>query len=355
MSTIHRFIPNRVQRLYLGGAGIDAMRGHPPRNGYCPEDWIASCIEANTREFVHEGHGLSQVDIDGTLVYFSDLLKEHAHDMLGPDHVETHGEIPGVLTKLLDSAIRLPIQVHPSREDANTYFNAPFGKTEAWIILSCQPDAYLYLGFNERLNKDVFRQESKDGTYRHSLDMMHRLAVRPGDVAMVYGGLPHAIGEGITMVEVMEPSDITIVPESMCGDRPIAPEMRFAQLPPDRALDLFDYTPYSEDTIRQLCFPPRQEMAPGYFRIIDRKKEKFFGAEELQLKAPFDLPLEPRCFRIAILAEGHATINDSMELRAGESAFLPYNMKRCRIEGHGTMIFILPPLTEPTVPACARE
>ena len=58
MDAILKFLPNRVRRLYLGGSGIDRMRGESvPADGYYPEDWIASCIEGNTREFQAPGHG----------------------------------------------------------------------------------------------------------------------------------------------------------------------------------------------------------------------------------------------------------------------------------------------------------
>lgn len=41
----------------------------------------------------------------------------------------------GVLVKFLDSAERLPIQVHPDKEKAKILFHSGYGKTEAWYIL----------------------------------------------------------------------------------------------------------------------------------------------------------------------------------------------------------------------------
>ena len=224
MDAILKFLPNRVRRLYLGGSGIDRMRGESvPADGYYPEDWIASCIEGNTREFQAPGHGLSKVRFDGEEVRFADLLKKYPADLLGEAHFARYGANPAVLTKFLDSAIRLPVQVHPTVPDAKRYFHADFGKTEAWIILACRPGAYVYCGFNETLDEAVFRRESLAGVYERGLGMMHKIPVKPGEVVIVWGGLPHAIGPGITMVEVMEPSDLTINPEAplrRAGDRP---------------------------------------------------------------------------------------------------------------------------------------
>ena len=84
MDAILKFLPNRVRRLYLGGSGIDRMRGETnPADGYYPEDWIASCIEGNTREFQAPGHGLSKVRIDGEEVRFLDLLEKISIDRDG--------------------------------------------------------------------------------------------------------------------------------------------------------------------------------------------------------------------------------------------------------------------------------
>ncbi|UKI33266.1 MAG: hypothetical protein L6W00_07285 [Lentisphaeria bacterium] len=198
-----------------------------PADGYYPEDWIASCIEGNTREFQAPGHGLSKVRFDGEEVRFADLLKKYPADLLGEAHFARYGANPAVLTKFLDSAIRLPVQVHPTVPDAKRYFHADFGKTEAWIILACRPGAYVYCGFNRNARRGGVPPGIAGG----------RLRARTGDDAQDssqtrrgrhrLGGLPHAIGPGITMVEVMEPSDLTINPEARCGEREIAPEKRF--------------------------------------------------------------------------------------------------------------------------------
>ena len=58
--------------------------------------------------------------------------------------------------------------------------------------------------------------------------MLNRIAVRPGDVIVIRGGLPHAIGPGVTMVEVMEPSDLVIVPEIDCCGVRLTEKQRFA-------------------------------------------------------------------------------------------------------------------------------
>ena len=55
-----RFAPNRVGRVYAGGAEIDRLQGvEAPADGGCPEEWIASTVEAQGPR--RPGEGVSRV------------------------------------------------------------------------------------------------------------------------------------------------------------------------------------------------------------------------------------------------------------------------------------------------------
>ncbi len=341
--SILKFEPNRVRRLYLGGAGIDRLQGRfPGVDDYFPEEWIASCIEGNTREFQSPGHGLSRVRIGAGEVRFIDLLRERGAELLGPAHFARYGATPAVLTKLLDSAIRLPVQCHPTVPDAKRLWNAPCGKTEAWIILSARPDSYIYLGFNEWFDRGRFLAESLAGEYRSGFDMMHKIPVAPGEVYVVYGGLPHAIGPGVTMVEVMEPSDLTINPEARCGDREISPEKRFGGIEPERALEIFDRTCYSAAAIRERCAPPPEPLPGGGVRLIDRDRVGFFGAERYRCAGRTEIFRPEPGFRVGAVTAGNIAVAGA-PLRAGDSFFVPFGAGPVRVEGEGELVVILPP------------
>lgn len=340
---ILKFEPNRVRRLYLGGAGIDRLQGRAPaEDGYFPEEWIASCIEGNTREFQAPGHGLSRVRTGEGEMRFIDLLREQGAELLGERHFKRYGATPAVLTKLLDSAIRLPVQCHPTVADAKRLWNAPCGKTEAWIILSARPDSYIFLGFNGKFDWEVFLAESLAGEYRRGFEMMHRIPVSAGEVYVVYGGLPHAIGPGVTMVEVMEPSDLTINPEARCGDREISPEKRFGGIDPRQALEVFERTGYSASAIRERCAPKPEPLPGGGLRLIDRDRVGFFGAERYRVSGAGEILRPEPEFRIGVVAAGSVEIG-GMGLRCGESFFIPYGAGPIRAEGDGELVVILPP------------
>ncbi|AHF94681.1 hypothetical protein OPIT5_23320 [Opitutaceae bacterium TAV5] len=356
-----KFETNRVRRLYHGGNGIDRMRGKPDAgDGRYPEDWIASCIDANAREYVAPNHGVSTCIVNGRERLFPEILAEHAAALLGPEHIRRHGVNPGVLCKLLDSAVLLPMQVHPTNESARLYFNSNYGKCEAWIVLSTRmingENPYLLLGFSESLDMAVFREECQAGEFKTALGMLHRFEVYPGDVFLVHGGMPHAIGPGITMVEVMEPTDLMIIPEKNCFGVTLPDEKRFGGLDFETAMRIFDNTIRSrETTLARSCPKPElleENVSGSLWQIIAREREKFFGAQRLHLHGNWFLNLDPektgaRTFRIGVVVKGKATLQSGetrFYLTAGESFFLPWETDECTLSGDAEIIVILPPL-----------
>lgn len=346
-----KFLPNRVLRLYTGGSGIDRLCGNPePADTRFPENWIASCIEGNGRAYHSPGHGVSRIEYDGAVHSFPEFLHEHAEEILGVAHLAKYGETPAVLTKLLDSAEQLPMQVHPSRADAKKFFNADYGKTEAWLVLATRKingeTPYLLVGFNEKLDKETFVRESLEGEYKTGLGMLNKIAVRPGDVIVIRGWLPHAIGPGVTMVEVMEPSDLVIVPEINCCGVQLSEKQRFAGIAPADAMSLFDFTSRSEAEIRALCTPAAklvEERGNGTLRsLIPFEACGYFAVEELAFRGSWELDLSDRMFRIGVVCDGSAEVN-GLAVRRGESFLLPYSLETCGIRGSGCIMFILPP------------
>ncbi len=346
-----KFLPNRVLRLYLGGSGIDELCGNSnPEDTRFPENWVASCIEGNGRAYHSPGHGISKVEYNGEIISFPEFLHDHAEEILGAEHLAKYGETPAVLTKLLDSAEQLPMQVHPTRADAKKFFNADYGKTEAWLVLSTREingeKPYLLVGFNKKMDKDVFISESLAGTYETGLDMLNKIAVKAGDVIVIRGGLPHAIGPGVTMVEVMEPSDLVIVPEINCCGVQLNEKQRFAGIDPNDAMSLFDFTSRTESEVRAFCTPETKVIAEnenGILRsLIPHESCGYFAVQELEFRKSWNLDLTDGMFRIGVVCEGEVCVDD-LTLKRGENFMIPSCMKQCQITGNGKLMLILPP------------
>ena len=114
-------------------------------------------------------------------------------------------KIQNLLIKLIDSAQSLSIQVHPSDEYALKYENS-LGKTEMWIILDAKESSYINLGFNQDVKKEEFPELIKDDSI---LSYLNKIYVKPGDIYLIKPGTIHAIGEGITLLEIQESSKLT--------------------------------------------------------------------------------------------------------------------------------------------------
>lgn len=346
-----KFMPNRVWRVYLGGSGIDALRhAEHCEDNHFPEDWIASDSLANNPQYPAENQGLSRLEIDGKEMFFRDFLETYAEDALGSAHIAKFGKKSALLMKILDSAERLPIQAHPSVPDAQKYFNSNFGKTESWYIIGAREvngeAPYLLMGFNDKLNKDVFINEALHGDFPTGKEMLHKINVKPGDCFMIPGGLPHAIGCGVTVIETMEPSDLVIQPEFFCGTQRLSDAERWSGADPEDAMRCFAYTPESEEDLRKRCTPEAAEIEPGLTRVIPYELARYFEVQRLECDGEFRFTNREKRHRAGVVVDGSVTLTDSygtLELQRGDTFFMPCCQNEALFKGKGTVIFSLPP------------
>ena len=110
-----------------------------------------------------------------------------------------------LLIKLIDSKNDLSIQVHPDDEFAKK-FEGESGKTEVWIILDCENDAYIYYGVKHEISRDKLKENITDGSI---INHLNKVNVKKGDVYFVKPGTIHAIGAGIVIAEIQQNSDVT--------------------------------------------------------------------------------------------------------------------------------------------------
>ena len=245
------FEQNRVNRVYTGGALFADFFGDDSVDGFQPEEWVASNVGALNKNPAGPKEGVSRVR--GTDIYFDDLLRDHAGALLGD---RKHF---GVLTKILDSAIRLPVQAHPDKEFSRKHFHSDFGKTEAWLVLATRPDACLYFGFREEITQEIFSKAVEDSrTQKDALSkLLHRVPVEPGEVFLIPARLVHAIGYGCLILEIQEPTDFTIQPEYWCGDYLLNDHEMYLGLDKETALAVFDYSAVGQRIMDQVRKTPR--------------------------------------------------------------------------------------------------
>ncbi|HEX7874125.1 MAG TPA: class I mannose-6-phosphate isomerase [Sphingobium sp.] len=118
----------------------------------------------------------------------------------GPD-----GQVPTLLVKYIFTSERLSIQVHPTDAEGRER-GLPGGKEECWYILDAEPDARLGIGTVKPLSGAELCSAALDGSVEQLMDWK---PAKPGDFFFIPAGTVHAIGAGISLVEVQQNVDVT--------------------------------------------------------------------------------------------------------------------------------------------------
>lgn len=114
--------------------------------------------------------------------------------------------LPELLVKYIFSSEALSVQVHPSDMQTLAKGVGRQGKEECWLIVAAEPGAKLGIGFDRAITQDEMRAAARDGSIEQ---LMTWHTVRPGDFFYIPANTVHAIGAGVSLIEVQQNSDIT--------------------------------------------------------------------------------------------------------------------------------------------------
>jgi mannose-6-phosphate isomerase len=327
-------LPNRVWRFYQGGMMIERLKGEPsPRDTHFPEEWVGSLVQAtNPGEHFKVGEGLQLVTMNGQTVQLKKVVEENPDGMLGKKHVATYGSNAALLVKLLDASIRLVLHAHPSKEFAKRHLNSCFGKTEAWFVIETRDDVEepcVYNSFKEEVSPKRWREIIDKQDVKEMMRLVHKIPVKAGDVVYVKAGLPHAIGEGVFMVELQEPTDFAIIFERACGDYAFEEKDCFMGLDPGLTLSNTIHRVYSwEEVQRELVIKPRELRKEGESAEVEllgyRTTECFAGHRLTVVESLSDDTHDRFCILIVLDGSGKLIYeNGELSLHRGREIFLP--------------------------------
>ena len=328
--------PNPVFRFYKGGAGIDRFREIEPETGPgAPEDWVAS----TTTSFGHDKEGLAALQ-DGRLL--RDVIAEDPVGFLGPEHVAALGSNPGLLVKLLDAGERLAVHFHPGRSFAKQHLHSDFGKTEAWLILHAEPGAHVHLGLRAPIDLATLRDWVDEQDSDVMLQALNKVPVSVGDALFVPAGTLHTIGSGITLIELQEPSDMSVVVE--WRNAGVTSGDEHLQLGWETVLPAADI-----DAGAPVHVPARRAEAgrSSLKRLLPPEADSYFRAEQLIVQENEPLQLQPQ-FSILIGTDGELTLGskagESLRVVMGTAVVIPFGAGMTTLSGAGTAIRCLPPV-----------
>jgi mannose-6-phosphate isomerase len=330
---------NRVWRTYSGGQILEEWQGKAnAADSEFPEEWVASTVAAKNVGREHIVEGLSTLDFQGMKVTLKEVIESDPAAFLGSAHVDKFGASTALLVKFLDSSERLTIQVHPDNDFAMSHFSSRFGKTESWYVLGGRvmdgEEPYLLFGFKPGVTREqwriLFEKQDIDGM----INALHRVPLQEGDVYLVEGGVPHAIGKGCFLVEVQEPTDLTLRTEKTTPRGNPVPDLACHQgIGFDQMLDAFHYDALTyEETMKRWKKQPRmhKQAAGGReMRLIGAEDTNCFRVNLLEVEQDYLLS-KPDGFCVAIIAAGEGAVRwdgNAMPVAASDQLFLPADLK----------------------------
>jgi mannose-6-phosphate isomerase len=311
--------PNAIHHFYAGGARLAALRGLELADDHMPEEWIGAAVST----FGDPSRGLSRFE-DGTLV--RDAILADPIGYLGPRHVARFGSDPALLVKLLDAGQRLPVHFHPGRAFAREAFGSRWGKTEAWIIVEAEPGASVRLGFAADTELATVREWMRTQDSAAMLAALRELPVTPGDAVLVPAGTPHAIGEGILLVELQEPTDLSVLIEWSGFE--LTEDDGHLNLGWDLALAALDRSAWDDDRLAAV-----RTAGAG---LLPTAADPYFRADRLADGAHLR-----RGFAILVILSGEGTLateGGEQPVRRGDAVLVPFGAGDGELRGNATAI-----------------
>ncbi len=314
------FEKNRVFRVYKGGKLFADFFGDDSTDGNYPEEWVVSAVHALNEGSTDEYEGISK--IKDTDLYLNDALKEYKTELIGDmDDI-------GILTKILDSAIRLPVQAHPDKAFSKEHFNSGYGKEESWVILATRPDAKVFYGFKKGVTLEDFENAiAQSETSKTAMeDLLESFPVKAGDVIYIPAKMVHAIGAGCLLLEVQEPTDFTVQPERWCGDYRLSDHEMYLGLDKKTALDCFDMEKTYPAPLTPVVISESENAK--YESIIDERMTKSFNVKQATLSGG-EFKLDKGA-AIYVVTEGSGEIvadGYKKEIKKGDYFFMPVAAK----------------------------
>ncbi|MFW5891882.1 MAG: type I phosphomannose isomerase catalytic subunit [Bacteroidota bacterium] len=281
----------------------------------CGESWEISGVKENLS--VVENGFLAGNNISELIeIYMGDLVGEKVYNQYGTDFP--------LLIKLLDTSSYLSIQVHPDDEYAMKHHQS-LGKTEMWVVLEATEGAEIITGFNQEVSHDLYLNHLKKGTLKEILNIEKP---QKGDVFFIPAGRIHAIGAGITLLEIQQSSDVTyrVFDWNRKDDKG-----NYRELHTSKALDVMDFT--------------RHDSYKTHYQLIENQavqlvRNQYFTTRIMHLTREKEIDyMFLDSFVILSCVEGNCLINytGGVEImQAGNVVLIPADLKNITITPQGS-------------------
>ena len=188
-----KFKPLFKERIW-GGQQLRSFFGKDlPANRKIGESWELADLPEDKSEIINGPLAGKTLD---------EVIAQYGSSITGVDNYQPPFPL---LIKILDARDDLSVQVHPDAKTCKrTGKGAP--KTECWYIIDARPGAVIYKCLKPGTTKGQFAKAIEDGT---CADYLVKVPVEVGQCHFLPSGTCHAIGAGLLIAEIQQPSDTT--------------------------------------------------------------------------------------------------------------------------------------------------
>ncbi|MBQ3740135.1 MAG: class I mannose-6-phosphate isomerase [Bacteroidales bacterium] len=250
----------------------------------------------------------------------NELLEIYMTELVGEKNYEKYGLGFPLLIKFIDAQDNLSVQVHPNDELAQRKYGQS-GKTEMWHVIASEPGSGLYVGFNKTVSKAQFEEAIANGTVEEVLQFY---PVQPGDTFMIPAGTVHAIGKGVLLAEIQQPSDITF---RVFDWNRVDAEGNSRELHVQEALEAIDFD-HQTDNFKVEC----QLQLNKTVRLV---RSQYFNTSLLEFDQPLNKSfVEIDSFVIYICLDGQILLaygDERERLETGEVVLIPAEMEEVQL------------------------
>jgi mannose-6-phosphate isomerase len=195
---------------------------------------------------------------------------------IGEIWFEPPAELSQLLVKYIFTSENLSVQVHPNDEQARADGSpGGSGKEECWLVIDAEPGASLGIGLRQPIGPEALRAAALDGSIE---DLLAWHPAAAGDFFYIPANTVHAIGAGISLIEVQQNADITYRLYDYGRPRP---------LHLDQAIAVARGEPHDPALRRRVPERGTVQLADGPYFLVHRLD----GAPDEALLAAYDGPM----------------------------------------------------------------
>ena len=250
----------------------------------------------------------------------NELLEIYMTELVGEKNYEKYGLGFPLLIKFIDAQDNLSVQVHPNDELAQRKYGQS-GKTEMWHVIASEPGSGLYVGFNKTVSKAQFEEAIANGTVD---EVLHFYPVQPGDTFMIPAGTVHAIGKGVLLAEIQQPSDITF---RVFDWNRLDDEGNSRELHVQEALEAIDFDHQTDNF--------KVEYQPQLNKTVRLVRSQYFNTSLLEFDQPLNKSfVEIDSFVIYMCLDGQILLaygDERERLETGEVVLIPAEMEEVQL------------------------